>query len=248
MMTATATKESPLAKISSTVHFTRDYFKFRELEGNRTLNHLHLKRLKASMEVNYLFSPIIVNEDYEVIDGQHRLHCAQELGLPVYYIICEGYGLREVQVLNASSKNWNADDYMHGYCDLGYKDYETYKEFRQKYGFGHRETQALLEGAAVKGMQDFYLGKFKVKDKKKAIEMAEKLIQIEPFFEGFKTRSFVFAMLHMFKQKDFDFDDFMQKLKLQPTAIKKCATIDQYKDVIEEIYNYRRRGKVNLRF
>lgn len=247
-MTATATKESPLAKISSTVHFTRDYFMFRELEGNRALNPLHLKRLKASMQSHYLFSPIIVNEEYEVIDGQHRLHCAQELGLPVYYIICEGYGLREVQVLNASSKNWNADDYMQGYCDLGYKDYEVYKEFREKYGFGHRETQALLEGSAIKSMQDFYLGKFKVKDKKKATEMAEKLTQVQPFFDAYKTRSFVFAMLHMFKQKNFEFDEFIQKLKLQPTALKKCANTEQYKDLIEEIYNYRRREKFSFKY
>jgi hypothetical protein len=244
----TKTQEIPLPKISSEVHFTRDYFMFRELEGNRALNPLHLKRLKASMEAHYLFSPIIVNENYEVIDGQHRLHCAEALGLPVYYIVCEGYGLREVQVLNASSKNWNADDYMHGYCDLGYKDYEVYKDFREKYGFGHRETQALLEGAAIKSMQDFYLGKFRVKDKKKAEEMANKLTKLAPFFEGYKMRSFVFAMLHMFKQKGFEFDELIQKLELQPTAIKKCATIDQYKELIEGIYNYRRREKVNLRF
>lgn len=247
MAAETATKE-PLAKISSTVHFTRDYFMFKELEGNRSLNPIHLKRLKASMEAHYLFSPIIVNEEYAVIDGQHRLHCAQELNLPVYYIICEGYGLREVQVLNASSKNWNADDYMQGYCDLGYKDYEVYRDFRQKYGFGHRETQALLEGSAIKSMQDFYLGNFKVKDKKKAVEMAEKLIQIEPFFESYKTRGFIFAMLHMFKQKNFHFDEFLQKLALQPTFLKKCANTEQYKDLIEEIYNYRRREKYSLKY
>lgn len=200
------------------------------------------------MESKYLFSPIIVNENYEVIDGQHRLQCAEELKLPVYYIVCEGYGLREVQILNASSKNWSADDYMEGYCDLGYKDYETYKEFREKYGFGHRETQALLEGAAIKNMQDFYLGKFKVKDKKKATEMADKLSQIQPFFEGYKLRSFVFAMLHMFKQKHFDFDEFIQKLENRPTALKKCATSEQYRDLIEDIYNYRRRDKVSFKY
>lgn len=248
MTTLSTTKDSLLTKISSQVHVTRDYFMFKELDGNRSLNLLHLKRLKESMNAHYLFSPIIVNEDYAVIDGQHRLHCAEELGLPVYYIVCEGYGLREVQVLNASSKNWNAEDYMEGYCDLGYKDYETYKEFRGTYGFGHRETQALLEGSAIKNMQDFYLGKFKVKDKKKGIEMAEKLILIEPYFESYKTRSFVFAMLHMFKNKNFVFDEFIQKLKIQPTALQKCATTEQYKDLIESIYNYRRKGKISLKY
>lgn len=234
--------------LANTVHTTRDYGMFKELEGNRNLNPLHLKRLKASMESKYLFSPIIVNEDYAVIDGQHRLHCAQELGLPVYYIVCKGYGLREVQILNASSQNWNADDYMQGYCDLGYKDYEVYKEFREKYGFGHRETQALLEGSAIKNMQDFYLGKFKVKDRKKAAEMADKLVKIAPYFDGYKMRSFVFAMLHMFKQKQFDFNEFLKKLEAQPGALQKRANTEQYKDLIENIYNYRRRDKVSLKY
>jgi hypothetical protein len=246
-MNATLTKQ-PLPKLSEQVHWTRDYLMFSELPGNRALNPLHLKRLQASMQDKYLFSPIIVNEHYQVIDGQHRLQCAKDLGLIVYFIICEGYGIREVQILNASSKNWNSDDYMQGYCDLGYKDYAVYKEFKEKYGFGHRETQALLEGGPVKNMQDFYLGKFKVSDKKKAVEMAEKLLQVGPFFEGYKMRSFVFAMLYMFKHKNFDFSEFLKKLKAQPTALKKCATSEQYKELIQEIYNYRSRNKVNLLF
>ena len=78
------------------------------------------------MQENYLFTIIIVNENYEIIDGQHRFDVIKELGLPLNYVICGGYGLNEVHILNQNSKTWNVDDYLDGYCLLGYTDYLKY--------------------------------------------------------------------------------------------------------------------------
>ena len=61
------------------VHTTTDYFLFKPINGNRNINRLHLSRLKKSIEENYLFTVIIVNENYEIIDGQHRFECIKEL-------------------------------------------------------------------------------------------------------------------------------------------------------------------------
>jgi len=41
---------------------------------------------------------------------------------------------------------------------------------------------------------------------------------------------------------------FIGKLEAQPTALKKCAKVDQYVDLIEEIFNYRSQSKVSLRY
>jgi ParB-like chromosome segregation protein Spo0J len=75
---------------------TSDYTLFRTIEGNRNINLLHLNRLRQSMLEKYLFTIIIVNENMEIIDGQHRFTVCRELGLPVYYVICQDYGLAEV--------------------------------------------------------------------------------------------------------------------------------------------------------
>ena len=56
--------------ISSVVHTTTDYSLFKSIDGNRTKNKAHVKKLKKSMEEKYLFTVIIVNEKYEIIDGQ----------------------------------------------------------------------------------------------------------------------------------------------------------------------------------
>ena len=239
----------PMVKYSTQVHTTTDYFLFKSIEGNRNKNLLHINRLKKSMSENYLFTVIIVNENYEIIDGQHRFDVIKELNLKLNYIICKGYGLNEVHILNQNSKTWNADDYLTGYCNLGYKDYLTYSEFKNKYDLGHNETMSLLSGVPNKiDIDIFYAGSFKVKSLTFAQETIEKILMIEPYYKSVKRRAFIYAMMSLFKNKKFEYTEFLQKIKLQPTALQDCTNTTNYKILIEEIYNYRRREKVNLRY
>lgn len=234
------------------VHTTTNYLNFKPIDGNRNKNLMHINRLKKSMLENYLFTIITVNENFEIIDGQHRFDVIQELKLPLNYIVCNGYGLNEVHILNANSKTWNADDYLEGYCKMGYKDYIEYKKFKDRYGFGHVETMTILtdkkSGLANDVSKIFYNGEFKIKNLFESYNTADKIQLIGQFYLGYKRRCFVYAMLNLFKNKNFEFTEFLQKLKTQPAALCDCTNTDSYISLIEEIYNYRRREKVNLRF
>ena len=242
-------KTEPMVKHSNQVHTTTDYFLFNPIEGNRNKNLLHINRLKKSMAETYLFTVIIVNEKYEIIDGQHRFDVIQELKLPLNYIVCNGYGLNEVHILNQNSKTWTSDDYLDGYCKLGYKDYLKYREFKELYGIGHYECMWLLNGSQLSNpTQVFFTGDFKIKNYNEACKIIEKIMLVEPYYNEWKRRSFILAMLQLFKNPNFELTEFLQKLKLQPTALSNCSTTNQYVSLIEEIYNYRRREKVNLRY
>lgn len=237
---------------ASTMHVysTTDYSKFKTIDGNRNVNQAHIARLIKSMEEDYLISPIIVNESCEVIDGQHRLICAQQLGLPVYYIVCKGYGLSEIQRYNANSKNWTMDDFMNGYIELGKKEYEFYKIFKEKYGFAHSETLTMLIGnrdADITKM--FQSGKLKIKNYNNACIQAEKIKLVEPYYEGWRRRGFVAALLHLDKNPHFSIEEFVDKLKFQRHKMYDCSTTTEYIEVIEEIYNFKRRGqKVSFKY
>lgn len=245
-------QNAPMNEIQ--VHTTKDYSLFKTLNGNRDVNHIHLSRLKDSMNKKHLTTIIMVNEKFEIIDGQHRFLISQELNLPINYIISKNYGLNEVQILNANMKNWQTVDYVNGYCDLGFKDYIIYRDFVNEYGFQSQVSILLLSGEDVNGAGKenpstrFKEGKFKVKDLDNANKMAEKIMMIEPYYKGYLRRSFVFALIGMFKNENFEFTEFIAKLKQQPTTMQDCTSRTQYKVLIEEIYNYRRRDKVNLRF
>jgi len=237
------------------VYTTTDYSIFNMINGNRDLNHLHLSRLKESMIKNkYLITIIMVNEKFEIIDGQHRFVVCKSLNLPINYIVVNGYGLNEVQILNANMRNWTIADYVDGYCDLGYEDYIIYKEFINQYGFTNQVALSLLSGEFLSGSQKdsislrFKEGNFKIKDLNKSKIMAEKIMMIEPYYKGYLRRSFVYALIGLFRNENFDFMEFLSKLKQQPTTLQDCTSVSQYKSLIEEIYNYRRREKVNLRY
>jgi hypothetical protein len=242
-------QNEPMVKNSNQVHTTTDYFLFKSIDGNRNKNLLHINRLKKSISENYLFTIIIVNEKYEIIDGQHRFDVIQELKLPLHYVICKGYGLSQVHILNQNSKTWNMDDYLEGYCSLGYADYIKYKAFKEDYNIGHNETLTLLCGVSKGGKnEEFFNGSFKIKNLVEAKKNIEKIALSSSYYNGWKRRGFIFAMLGMFKNKSFDMNEFIQKLKQQPTSLKDCPTTSAYIVLIEEIYNYRRREKINLRY
>jgi hypothetical protein len=78
--------------------------------------------------------------------------------------------------------------------------------------------------------------------------MIEKIMMIEPYYIGVRRRAFIYTMMSLFRNPNFEFTEFLQKLKTQPTALQDCTNISNYKVLIEEIYNYRRREKVNLRY
>ncbi len=240
-----------MAKLSSQVRSTNDYESFSRLEGNRKLNELHLKRLRASMERHgFLTMPILVNHHMQIIDGQHRLEVAKELGLPVPFIVAEGYGVREVQILNENAKNWNANDYLKCYVEEGREDYLTYATFMDKYKFDHNVCMGLLTGSTTgKTVQErFKSGDFKVKSYARACELADKIQALAPFYAGYKRWVFVVSVVKLLENERFVFPEFIEKLKLQPTSLVDCTNVDAYRMLVERIYNYKRRDKVNLRY
>ena len=236
-------------KIVNQVKQTNDYSLFSILKGNRSINKAHLNRLKKSIQEESLCVPIIVNENYEIIDGQNRYSAWKELELPVYYIIVKGYGLPQVQRLNSNIKNWNNDDYMDCYCQLENPQYLKYRVFKETYGFGHYESIAMLTGhfkGSGLSFTNFRTGTFKIKNYKYACDMAEKLILVQPFYDGYKRRSFVLAMLDVINNQSFEIGRLLQKLKYQQSTLVHCTNKQQYLFILQDIYNYKASNKINL--
>lgn len=232
----------------SAVYKTNDYNLFTTLGGNRVINTLHLKRLRDSMKEKYLRIPIIVNEKFAIIDGQHRFYNCMELGLPIYYIVNKGYKLDDVQRLNSNSSNWTMDDYVDGYCQMGRQDYVKYKHYKDKFGFSHAETRGLLTGSTSKNTApEFKQGLFQITNEEGFLEVAHKLLEIGKYYDGYRRRSFVSAMLALFRNPKFDYDIFLRKLPYQRTKLVDLNTKGDYLEVIEDLYNYNSKNPVYLR-
>jgi len=233
------------------VLMTNDYDMFQTIEGNREINKLHVKRLKDSISEKYITVPIIVNEKNQIIDGQHRFQSAKELEKPVYYIKVNGLGLKDVHRLNTNTKNWTADAYLDGYCRLGFQDYIMYREFKNKYGFGHNETNAILSNKQRMGgskNQAFKDGVFHIVDYNQAVKNAEKITMVKQYYDGYRRRAFVYAMLDLFQNPNYNHAEFLNKLSFQSRSLVDCTDVQQYLTLIEEIYNYKRNKQNRVYF
>lgn len=265
--------QAPMANNSNQVQQTKEVNKvyktsnlsiFKQIDGNRVPNLQHIKRLADSIRVYGMkCNPILVNEKMEVIDGQHRLMAAKEAKSFVYYIIVDGYSLNEVHTLNLNQKNWTKKDFMEGYANMGIESYIKLRDFVNKnddYSFadcilfcqnGSGHNNRMLSHKINRNpnqIEVFEEGTWKGKDFNLAQEYSNKIRMIKSYFEGYNKSIFVGTMIGLFQKEIFDFNEFMHKVRLQPTALVDCANRDQMRTLIEDIYNYRSRNKVNLRY
>ncbi len=248
------------------IYKTNDLSIFKQIQGNRPPNPRHVSRLASSYKSNgVLQNPIIVNSNMEVIDGQHRLLAAKEAGTHIYYSIVDGYNLKAVQVLNLNQKNWSKRDYMDGYADMGIMPYVKLREFvKANREFNITDCIGLCQnnrsasssiasnkyrkGKTYNTRESFEEGTWKGRDFKLAQEYADKIKMVKPYYDGYRKSMFVSTMIGMLQNKNFNFLEFLNKIKLYPGKLYDCAKVEQYKLLIEDIYNYRRRNKVSLRY
>jgi hypothetical protein len=232
---------------------TKDYSIFK-LDENRDFIPSHFKNIKKNMEdKGWLRTSIVtINEKGVIIDGQHRFEAAKETNSPVHYRVCEGAGVEEMTEMNSLQKNWSIYDHLNRWSNTGNKNYITFKEFTKEFPmYKYTEIGMFLSNStsSVK-RRTFESGNYIVKDVQKGKLWANQLKELKPYGSKFYNRSiFVRAMIKIMSNKpEFSFDEFLHKVRLRPMNFFSCGTVDQYIEMIESIYNYRRSNKVNLRF
>jgi hypothetical protein len=248
-------KKNIYIKQEDLIHKTKNYKMFKSVDGNRVINQSHVNRLIKSISESYVPIPLLVNQDmygnYEIIDGQHRLKALEELGLPVHFIIKQNLSLKDMQKLNTNSRNWSQDDFMNSYEKLGLSAYIRYKTFKEKWKFGHDECWALLNGICSKPhgtIDKFRNGELTIKNYEKAVYHAQLITDLKQHFDGYKRRSFVFAMLRMFNNKDYNHARLMNKLSYQSNKLVVCSRVEDYLAILQKIYNFKTTRENKVRF
>jgi hypothetical protein len=242
------------------VYYTNDLTIFNRIDGNRKISPMHVRKIELSIKkYGLLKQPIVVNENLELIDGQNRKLACEKAKCGIYFVVCQGYGLREVQILNENSKIWNKHDYLDSFCELGYQEYIDFRDFWKKFDRisfsgiekiltqikGNRNTT--IDGIKVTSKY-FQEGNLVIPNIKKSEKIARMIYDFNGLFEQWNETLFITTMLTVFDNEDYDHEWFLGRLNA-PTGIniEKQRTVKAYLLNIEEIYNYRARGK-RIRF
>lgn len=248
-----------MGKMYKTIYETTDYSKFKKLHANRDPKTAQ-RIIKSINQVGYVLSPILVNEKFEVIDGQNRLEALKELNMPVHYMIQNGIGIKECRAMNTGQSNWTTLQYVESYAESGDESYIRLWRLMQDFGkklttegvlfftyprliplSGGGIPYTLLKQGELELSQEEY---------ERTRNDIEKVIAIG-YYDFFKqydmiARSWWAAVAYANMHKNVDLATLYRRIMKSPKEIVACArTVDQLA-YLDDAYNKGRKpsGKV----
>lgn len=225
------------------VYLTTNYdmFNFSKFNRNVFLSPEFLKQTELGF-----ISPIIVNENMTVIDGQHRLTACKQLGLPVEYIIKEGLNEDDIVRMNTVQQPWKLINYIEAYANEGKEEYIKLlnlintKDYYQSVAV---IAQIACNSSTPRGMiKDIQEGSFKFHNYNKTVEF---LAYLQLFKQ--KTRipyrsNLSRAIYTLFTYKKINMDTLIKKVISTGLNEELIVKSPNYSECLKELltaYNFR---------
>lgn len=253
--------------MESKIYKTFEYEKFKYIEGNRPVNKHLVKALIHSFKHEFLLEkvPILVNDLFQVIDGQHRLEACKILKYPVFYRIEKDFDLDKIRAINTASAKWSLADYLESYVTLNVDSYILFKKVSDSTGLTVSNLLKLHAGrdltytttlnpkkeVGTNDVKSFKLGMFRFSEVD-ALKLSITAKHYESFIKkiGFSNSKCMSCWLLIYnrnKNSNGDTISYEQFLKkLDQTEFKPQLNITDYYREAERVYNYNNKKWVSL--
>ncbi len=217
---------------------TRDYSKFKFLKTNREIKESTVKKIIDSIRTFGIIPgrPVLVDGDYNIIDGQHRFMAIKSLGHPIPYEVISGDVIAKTMALNSNQAQWRLIDYIKSYSEQGIDCYRRFLKFEEKYNFGVSASIDICFGFSPKSA-DFKKGK-----ELKFLEESEEIAVYLKSFQNVSyksTKTFIRAIIILFCKSN---KEQRELVKANILKIPKFSNVSDYTNAFENIVNYRKRG------
>lgn len=221
--------------------FNRDVKKTRWLEesmkehGWLDAYPLHVKRLE--------------NGKFEIIAGHHRYAVAQKLGIPVKYV--EGKQEVSIHELERATNPWKLRDWLDSHIRTGKEHYIALMEYHRKTGIGISQCISLLAGYSDGSRLNnlFKDGTFEVGDMTHANIVGDIVVFCKAYGIPFaRSKMFVAAISKVAMADGFNAATLLKKISSHLELMKKQASMKDYIDLLDLVYNRASRTKVPLAF
>jgi hypothetical protein len=225
---------------------TKDYDLFKTLKSNRKINTKHVSHLAnefAKQKNAQKRSPIIVNKNMEVIDGQHRLEACKRLNIPVWYIQIDELTIQDAQEINTTKLAWSPKDFAFSYADQGRSDYTFYLDFVDKYKLSYGAALQLLSNSVTFNNLgiNFRSGNIHVFNRKVSESNAKRLVEMREAFKalGIDSLERNMALYIIYRQSDpeYSHDLMVQKIKTHGDTIIPTTRFSMFKDQMDDLYS-----------
>jgi hypothetical protein len=227
------------------VYMSYDYNQFTCLDRNRELNLANKRKLMESMKEEHLLIPIIVNQYYQIIDGQHRFFSAMELGLPIYYIINHDYGIDQVIRANTVGVNWNKEDFLNSYVKQGIDAYVELEMIKEEFEINIGTLLSII--AEFKGQSNEYIttqfenGSLTIGDDLfGGINFFLYQLQMFSDYSGYKSSSFIKAFLKLYLYEEYNPSQMERQVKNMKGFDPKQRNLTcMLEELCKKVYSFR---------
>lgn len=205
-------------KSVETIYTTTDYDGFVFTDWNRNVSNARVVKMVESIKKSgWLPNPVLVNEKFEVIDGQSRVKALERLGMPVQFCIKKGIGREECQMMNLFQKNWTNSDFINSYASDGNDNYIWLKSIITEYkelstsivqSVAASKGEIMLPSTIGRNLAGITDGSLNV-DKREREKVEEELFYLSRFAEiiayvGGRKDNFYGSILFMYNLDDID--------------------------------------------
>jgi ParB-like nuclease domain len=237
---------------------TDDYSIFKYIGFNREKNKNHIDSLKKILQKENLLHlhPILLNEKMEVVDGQHRLEAAKELGLEIFYIVSN---LSYDHILNSNlfQKRLSLNDVIK-FFSLKDKlpDYILLQDYITILSLNPKSIVGLIFGNSSRHIFDFIKkGSFKFPSDMKLIEkLTNSFLKFVNFckekrvapFSMFSTSNFTISYRNLILLSNFNEEIFFSKLELRWFDLKPQLNAKEWTRQLIGIYNWKNQNPIHV--
>lgn len=227
---------------------TTDYDKFSFSPMNRERDYRHVERLKKEMQERFIRTAISVNDQYVILEGQHRYEAIKGLGLPLTYTIINPEDSESFIIsMNTNTKNWKNDEYLNFYVKkektknpLNYYDmpYHNFKRARDYKIHFMTLIELIYSSRQKKYTTWFGKGNLLIQNKELFKENVNFLVTAVKQHRACEHRNTQLALCKYLLNKNFDKETFLEKLEKFPDKLLRSSTINQATLNIKTLYNY----------
>lgn len=236
-------QDEMVVKSETEVQYTNNYRLFKMDARNRVVVPEHVDELARSIQQKNLLHlyPIIVDTSYTVIDGQHRLHAAEQLGVPIYYLVSQQITILDVPTITDKVKTWSSSDYLHYYCVQGKPEYIAVRELWRRFPFLtlNHVYQLSARQDITEMHQAFRAGTYVANTREFCVRVAEAVLDLKAYVDFYNHSPLVRALSNLLGNDEYRHERFMQKMKYLSRRLVKCPDAQSYIACINEIYNYK---------
>ena len=163
-------------------------------------------------------------------------------------MINDDVSLQDIPKAASLQDSWKMTDYIHHYATIGLSQYKAFKGYSESNEFPPSATLSILCGdRGTYVLNQLKNGELEiVRDWKETNEIASNINEMHQYIPFAKNSRFIEAYAIMYDNPHFEHKKLMSKIEFLSNKIRRCATVTDFLEQFEFIYNYKSRNPIQI--